>query len=113
MSGSTSAKVSFFSNASNSPSIQSVSGSGISAPQHRVTLSWNPNTSSGVIGYYVYRAGVSGGPYANITSLDPSSTYIDASVQGGKPYYYVVTSVDGSGKQSSYSNQVQAVIPYP
>ena len=113
MSGSTSAKVSFFSNASNSPSIESVSGSAISAPQHSVTLSWNPSTSSGVIGYYVYRAGLSGAPYTKITSLDSSSTYVDTSVQGGKTYYYVVTSVDGSGKQSSYSNQVRAVIPYP
>jgi len=113
MSGGTSARVSFLSNASNSPSIVSVSGSGISPPQHRVTLSWNPSTSSGVIGYYVYRAGVSGGPYTKLTSLDSSSTYIDTSIQSGKTYYYVVTSVNGTGKQSIYSNQVRAIIPYP
>jgi Abnormal spindle-like microcephaly-assoc'd, ASPM-SPD-2-Hydin len=112
MSGSTSGKVSFFSNASNSPSIEAVTGSGMPAPQqHSVTLSWNPSTSSGVIGYYVYRAGVSGGPYSRITSLDPSTTYVDTSVQSGNTYYYVVTSANGSGQQSSYSAQVGAVIP--
>jgi len=29
----------------------------------------------------------------------------------GKTYYYVTTSVDSSGKESPYSNEVQAIIP--
>jgi hypothetical protein len=37
----------------------------------------------------------------------------DSSVQGGQNYYYVTTSVDSTGAQSSYSNEIQAVIPTP
>jgi len=45
--------------------------------------------------------------------MDASTTYSDASVQAGQTYYYVVTAVDGTGAESPYSNQVQAVIPTP
>jgi fibronectin type 3 domain-containing protein len=39
--------------------------------------------------------------------------YSDSTVQSGKTYYYVTTAVDSSGAESSYSSQVQAVIPFP
>jgi fibronectin type 3 domain-containing protein len=93
---------------------ESVSGTGIAAPQHRVNLNWAPSTSSGVAGYYVYRGPQQGGPYNPINSaLDPNTTYTDNSVQAGQTYYYVVTAINSAGLQSGYSNQVQAVIPYP
>ena len=37
--------------------------------------------------------------------------YTDSTVQNGNTYYYVTTAVDGSGNESSYSNQASAVIP--
>jgi fibronectin type 3 domain-containing protein len=90
-----------------------VSGSGTPAPQHSVALSWNASTST-VSGYNVYRGSASGGPYAKISpALYASTTYSDVSVQAGQTYYYVVTAVDGTGAESPYSNQVQAVIPTP
>jgi fibronectin type 3 domain-containing protein len=80
--------------------------------QHSVALNWNASTSSGVVGYNVYRSGQSGGPYAKInSSLIPSTTNTDTNVQSGSTYYYVVTAVDSSGRESLFSNQVQAVIP--
>jgi fibronectin type 3 domain-containing protein len=39
--------------------------------------------------------------------------YSDSSVQSGTTYFYVTTAVDSSGTESSYSNQVQAVVPFP
>jgi hypothetical protein len=112
-SGATLTNLSFASDATNAPTVESVNGSGIPAPQHSVALSWNASTST-VAGYNVYRGSVSGGPYAKITSaLDATTAYTDGSVQGGQTYYYVVTAVDGSGSESAYSNQVQAVIPSP
>ena len=112
-SGTASASVSFASNAMNSPLVESVSGSGTPASQHSVALSWNTSTSI-VSGYNVYRGSASGGPYAKISpALDASTTYSDASVQAGQTYFYVVTAVDGTGAESPYSNQVQAVIPIP
>jgi fibronectin type 3 domain-containing protein len=62
----------------------------------------------------VYRASQAGGPYSKINLvLDANTTFVDSSVQGGQNYYYVTTSVDSTGAQSSYSNEVQAAIPSP
>ena len=48
-----------------------------------------------------------------ITSADPATTYTDSNVQSGTTYYYVVTSVNGSGIESAFSNQATAVVPSP
>jgi fibronectin type 3 domain-containing protein len=112
-SGAASANISFASNATNSPTVEALSGWGTSAPQHSVALSWNASTST-VAGYNVYRGIVASGPYTQINSaLDTMTGDTDSTVQGGQTYYYVVTAVDSTGAESSYSNQTQAVVPYP
>jgi Abnormal spindle-like microcephaly-assoc'd, ASPM-SPD-2-Hydin len=110
-SGVATASGSFISNAANASVAQILSGTGAAAPQHSVSLSWNPDSS--VAGYNVYRSGASGGPYAKITSMNPDTTYTDSSVQSGQTYFYVTTAVDGSGRESMNSNQIQAAIPTP
>jgi hypothetical protein len=112
-SGAGAASVSFSSNASNSSTLQSLTGSGTAAPQHIVALSWNPSSSLTVLGYNVYRGVTTGGPYSQITSMNADTTFTDSSVQAGQAYFYVTTAVDGAGKESTYSNQTQAVIPTP
>lgn len=112
-SGAASATVTFASNATNSPGTESVTGTGVAAVQHNVGLSWTASTST-VVGYNVYRGSQSGGPYVALTgAADASTTYTDSSVQAGQTYYYVVTAIDGSGNESVYSNQAQAVVPTP
>jgi hypothetical protein len=112
-SGTASAGASFVSNATNSTTQVSLTGSGTPPPQHSVNLSWNPSTS-GAAGYNVYRGGTSGGPYTEINPmLDPSTTYTDSTVLGGQTYYYVSTAVDSAGVESGFSNQVKATIPSP
>ena len=111
-SGAASASGSFNSNAANPSVTQALSGSATAAPQHSVALSWIPSTSS-VVGYNVYRGTTTGGPYSKITSMNGDTTFVDGSVQSGQTYFYVVTAVDGSGKESANSNQTQAVIPTP
>lgn len=77
---------------------------------HSVTLNWQASTSTGVTGYDVYRSTVSGGYYgllANTSSL----MYKDTSVQSGLTYYYVVTAINSTNQQSTYSKQATAVIP--
>jgi fibronectin type 3 domain-containing protein len=44
-------------------------------------------------------------------SLVSGLSFTDSSVQSGTNYYYVTTAVDGSGDESAYSNEVQAIIP--
>jgi Abnormal spindle-like microcephaly-assoc'd, ASPM-SPD-2-Hydin len=111
-SGSTSASLSFASNASNSPAGQSMTGTGMAPVQHTVSLGWN--ASADAVGYNVYRGTVSGGPYSMVnSSLDSTTAYADSTVVSGQTYYYVVTAVDGSSTESGYSNQTQAVVPNP
>ena len=113
-SGTASATLSFSGDAGNSPTAQGLIGNGVAATQHSVALSWDASSGSGVVGYNVYRGGVAGGPYSKINSaLEASAAYTDNSVAAGKTYYYVTTAVDGSGNESGYSNQAQAVIPTP
>ena len=111
-SGAASANLTFASNASNGPTVQSLAGNGTAPVQHSVALTWTASTSSNVVGYNIYRGNVSGGPYNKINAaLNPSTNYTDSTVVSGQTYYYVVTAVDTSANESSYSNEVQAVIP--
>jgi hypothetical protein len=112
-SGTASGTISFVSNASNSPTSESLTGSGTTAPTHSVNLSWIASKSQ-VIGYNLYRGSVSGGPYTQINPvLDPSTAYTDSTVQGGNTYYYVSTALNSGGIESGFSNQVKVVVPAP
>ena len=111
-SGATSASLSFPSNASNSPTVQSMTGTGTAATQHTVDLTWTASTNA--VGYNIYRGTVSGGPYTMInSSLDSTTAYTDNTVVSGQTYYYVATAVNSSSEESGYSNQATAVIPNP
>lgn len=109
-SGNAPGTVSFLSNASNSPSVEHWTGSGLQSGQHQVALTWNPNSSS-VQGYYVYRGGQTGGPYTRISALQPGTGFNDATVSSGQTYYYVVTALGTNSLESGYSNEAVANIP--
>ncbi len=112
--GAASATLSFSSDAANSPAAQALTGKGTAAPRHSVDMSWDASTGPDVVGYNVYRGSVSGGPYSRINSaLEATTRYTDNAVTAGETYYYVATAVNGSGHESGYSNQAQAVIPTP
>jgi hypothetical protein len=110
--GSTPGSVVFDSNATNSPTTETLTGSGTQQQsQHSVALSWDPSSSQ-VIGYNVYRRVGSSGSYTKInTSVDAATSYMDTSVQSGQTYDYVTTAVDSSNAESAYSNQATAAIP--
>jgi fibronectin type 3 domain-containing protein len=60
----------------------------------------------------VYRSTVSGSGYTKLNSgLIGGTSYVDTSVQSGTTYFYVTTSVDSGGDESTYSNQAAAAIP--
>jgi len=109
--GSVTGSVSVSSNATNSPDIISLSGTGVAAPNHSVTLSWSPSTST-VMGYYSYVSAQSGGPFTKMNSMPvPATTYTDTAVQAGQTYYFVVTSVNSKNEESAYSVEVSALVP--
>src|SRR6266581_1255627 len=109
-SGSLTGSVSVVSNATNSPATIALSGTGVS---HSVTLSWTASTSS-VVGYYVYRGTLTGGPYTKLNSTPlVTITYDDSTVQSGLIYFYVVTAMDSNNVESVHSNEISATIPIP
>jgi fibronectin type 3 domain-containing protein len=76
-----------------------------------VALSWDQSSSS-VVGYYVYRGTKASGPYTKLNTSPSTSTYYsDSTVNDGAVYYYVVTAVNSSNIESADSNQVSATIP--
>lgn len=94
----------------------SLAGTGVVAASsptpHQATLAWNASTSV-VDGYNVYRGSTSGGPYTRINASTLTAlTFDDLNVVAGQTYYYVVTAT-AAGVESSYSNEVLAVIPSP
>lgn len=99
------------SNASNSPAMIALSGTGVAPVTHSVFLSWAPSTSS-VTGYNVYSSETSGGPYNKLTTSPVGATsYTDGSATAAQTYYYVVTAVSSTNGESAYSPQVSASVP--
>jgi hypothetical protein len=111
--GTLSGSVTVASNATDSTLTISLSGTAVQPVSHSVTLNLAPN-SSNVTGYNVYRSTTSSGPYTKLNSpLVTSTTYTDTSVVANQTYFYVGTSLDSAGDESTYSNQVSATIPTP
>jgi hypothetical protein len=112
VSGAASGGVSFRSNASNSPTTVTFTGTGSQPSTHSVSLFWSPSPSS-VVGYNVYRGTTSGGPYPSklTPSPLPTTSLVDNTVMAGTTYYYVATSVDQNNVESIYSNQLTAAVP--
>jgi hypothetical protein len=109
-SGTLNGSVTVTSNASDATVTVALAGAAVAAA-HSVTLGL-ADSSSGVAGYNVYRSAQSGGPYTRLNSpLVTSASYVDANVTAAQTYYYVGTSVDSTGDETTYSNQVSATIP--
>ncbi len=87
-----------------------LSGAGV---QPSVTLTWSASVSPDVTGYYAYRSTTLGSGYVKLNPNTPASTlqYNDTSVEGGTTYYYVVTAVDSSDVESTYSTPATANVP--
>lgn len=83
-------------------------------PAHSSSLTWTASTSTGVVGYNVYRATRAGGPYTKVNpSLVAGTSFTDNSVEAGQIYYYVAAAVSSSNQESLYSNEASATIPTP
>ena len=110
--GAVSGTVTILSDATNSPASINVSGTGVAATPHTVALAWTASTGT-ISGYNVYRGTTPSGPYPTKlnSSLVGSVQFTDNTVTSGQTYYYVVTAVDSSNVESTFSNQATAIIP--
>ena len=79
-----------------------------------VGLKWNANTETDLKGYNVYRATTSGGDYSLLNATPVTSpSYNDGGLTGGTTYYYVVTAINTSERESDNSTEVAATTPSP
>lgn len=93
--------------------VSCVSGPAIPSAGHFVTVTWEPSTSA-VTGYFIYSSAQSGGPYSKLNGAPIcGNSYVDATVQAGHTYFYVVTAVDANGVESVFSNEASATVPTP
>jgi fibronectin type 3 domain-containing protein len=84
------------------------------AKPHSVTLTWAPPSSlpsETIIGYNVYRRSLSQSEFVKLASNVSGPPYEDRMVAGGQTYFYVVTALDKKGRESRFSDEVQAIIP--
>ena len=109
--GSDTGTLTIVSTATNSPTSVALSGSGVAAVNHSVTLGWTPSTSP-VVGYNIYRETQSSGQYVMLNAAPIAATsFTDSAVTAGQTYSYFVKSVDSSGNLSVQSNIVTATVP--
>jgi hypothetical protein len=81
---------------------------------HSVTLNWKaPPAEAGVQvrGYNIYRSTTPGGPFVKLAGGVFAPHYEDRLVNSGRTYFYVVTAVDPTGRESRFSTEVRAEIP--
>jgi len=111
--GPASGSATIISDAVNSSIVVPLSGSGLVAPPHFVSLMWAASGGAGT-GYNVFRSTTSGGPYQLLTAVPtPLTTFTDFTVSGGTTYYYVVAAVAENGVQSAFSPEASATVPSP
>jgi hypothetical protein len=81
-----------------------------------ITLDWNENPETDLIGYRVYRSTEAGfTPRVEHLILQVSVPgFIDEEIEVGTVYYYRITAIDGGGKESNASEEVSDVaLPSP
>ncbi len=80
---------------------QNLSATAIS--EHQIDLSWDESSDpeSGISHYNIYRD-------ANFIATSVSNSYSDTGLNGGTPYSYKVSAVNGAGLESDRSNTAEA-----
>jgi len=81
---------------------------------HSVTLTWQtPKASEGasIVGYNIYRWTSNDSRSVKIAGRISGPPYEDHQVVSGQTYFYAVTAVDQSGRESRLSENTQAKVP--
>jgi len=75
------------------------------------TLAWDPVTDPDLSGYILHH-GPTAGNYTAEVNVGNKTSYMVSGLTEGSTYHFAVTAYDASGKESAYSNDVSAFIPY-
>ncbi len=75
-----------------------------------VSLSWNPNPDTNVVGYALY-VGHTSGNYSSRIDVGTNTTSTLSGLSNGATFYFVATAYDSSDVESAPSNEAQFVAP--
>jgi fibronectin type 3 domain-containing protein len=75
----------------------------------KVGVFWVKSTNPDVVAYNLYRTTASGKDYQLVSSI-PDTKYVDATVEEGKTYYYVVSALDNQFKETPFSPEKSIAI---
>ena len=80
-----------------------------------IELNWINNTEPDLLGYNIYQATASGGPYTRVNSVPTGATsyYHVSNAQPLTTYYYKVAAVDSGGNESTQSAYVSVITNPP
>lgn len=85
--------------------------------EHSIQLSWTYSQGSDLtLGFNVYRATTTGGPYTKINSVPVAITalsFTDTTGVTGTKYFYIVTAVDAAGFETQSSEVSATMLPSP
>lgn len=85
------------------------------APESQIDIVITSSTDaqSAIIGYNIYRATASGGPYTLLVSLHPSTTYTNSNLPELTQYWYKASAVNAFDLESSLSAADEATTTSP
>jgi hypothetical protein len=92
--------------------VDTIGGAGTMVPDGAfnegcVRLTWDPSTSTKLLGYNVYRSETPGGAYEQINFAPVTEPrYTDCSIVEGTTYYYVYTAVNKAYDESAISDEI-------
>lgn len=77
-----------------------------------INLTWSPDPDADLLGYSVYRATASGGPFTKVSgAVFPGTSWSDVNVPTNvKAVWYAVTATDVSGNESAKSTALQVTL---
>ena len=75
-----------------------------------VTLAWNPNAESDLVGYKIHY-GTDNANYSVHIDVHNVTAYTVTGLKAGKTYFFAATAYDSSGNESGYSNPVSYFVP--
>ena len=76
--------------------------------KRKISLNWKQSTSLNVTQNKIYRSTTAGGPYTLVATIPAATSYNNAGLISGTTYYYVVTAVNSSARESPTSNPASA-----
>ena len=79
---------------------------------NRALVSWENISEPGISAYVIHRNHTGREPWTQIKVVSPDSTnYVDPDVYPGLSYFYAITAMNASGKQSGYSTAASVSVP--